>query len=397
MNAGEGLRAEHVLALQQTAGNRAVQRLLSRQVSGRQLTLQRRMSWENTNWASARYLDASGEGSGGVLFVGEQGREVVVKPKEGAAAEGALAAWLHNQVATKKKGNTNLELGLAPGLRVVTPQEGAEIKAALNKNELLDQAGSDATDDAKRNFKKDRAKTLVGLADKPGTVVQDLAKGTQLSGAMEQVAKHTEKRTFGGRKLRKGSPLRIFKDKRSIRALGLNTAVDLVMGNQDRLLYLYNAENFMVTPYSLTMIDNIWMGSDASYWHTGQIEMRDVMIDVNADEGIRHWKGDDKVKKFVAGDHNAISKIVWDRIIANAAGHTRDVDQKAFAKVMSRYQSRFRASFGEGLQHGKAQLLESLDELLADQSKLQKLAPAVDISDVMRVMKARRDFLAGEI
>ena len=72
--------------------------------------------------------------------------------------------------------------------------------------------------------------------------------------------KHTKKKLFGGgRKLRKNSPMRIFTDARAIHALGSVTAVDLFTGNRDRLLQ-FNSENLIVSPYSLSMIDNVWMG-----------------------------------------------------------------------------------------------------------------------------------------
>lgn len=395
---GRPLGPDHVLGLQQTVGNQAVQRLLAtgrdrnQPASARQI--QRKMSWKNTQWASAQYLDASSGGGGGVLFVGEAGRELVLKPGEEMATEGAMAALLHNTVGKTGK---NKGLTLAPGLRSVAPDEAQQAKAALLP--LVDSVGA-TTPDVKgskgRKFKNDRAKGLMALLDKPGVVVQDLASGKEMKDALgEKTKKHTEKKLLGGRKLRKDSPLRIFTDSRSIEALGKTTAVDLFVGNKDRM-FMYNPENFFVTPYSLSMIDNIWMGTDMSYFQTAQVEGRGgKMFTITRDEGLATWKQDGDVKNLAAGNYDAVSTRVFDSVVQNAAASTRAVDAGAFAGIMNSHRASFIKSFNKGLAQGKQTLITSLTALQKDRSKLQKLVPGVNLDEVMDTIGKRKNFLSG--
>ena len=87
------LQPQHVAALQASAGNKTVQGLfgLGKKSKAR---APKPLTWKDTQWADTRYLGASKEGSGGVLFAGAQGREVVVKPGESMDIEGAIATHL---------------------------------------------------------------------------------------------------------------------------------------------------------------------------------------------------------------------------------------------------------------------------------------------------------------
>jgi hypothetical protein len=356
--------------------------------------IQRKLTFEDTRWGDAKYLNASSGGGGGVLFVGEQGREVVVKPGEDMAIEGAMAGLLHNEVGegAKKKGQSTISL--APGLRVATAKESRAIKQAVTP--LLNLAGAGAPDiegTGGKKFLQGRARGLVGRLDQPGVVIQDLAAGKEIKDALKDVPKHTEKKVFGGRKLRKTSPLRIFTDPRSIRALGATTAVDLFTGNKDRLL-MYNNQNFMVTPYGISMIDNIWMGTDMSYFRTQEIEGRgNTKITITADEGLRTWKKDPEVKALAGGNFDAITTRVWDELVAYAAKDTRKVDKKAFTKLMNDNKSKFFKGFNAGLAAGREQLLASLNALMRNPAKLQRLAPKVDLTEILATMQKRKEFL----
>lgn len=395
VSTGGAVPSDHLLALQQTAGNRAVQRLLASgdrtRHPGSSLQVQRRLKWNDTDkWRSAKYLDASGQGAGGVLFVGEdQLREVVVKPGQEAAEEGALAALLHSEVAARGK----FGIVLTPGVRVATPEESGEIKAALEP--LVDQAGANAPDVEGREgkqFKKERARKLVDTLNQPGLVVQDVAKGTGFDEAISAIKKHTKKGLFGRVKLHKESPMRIFKDRRSIEALGMNTAVDLFTGNKDRF-FMWNAQNFMVTPYSISMIDNVFEGGG----------MADLKTRGNtADSVLAAWKRDPEVKRLAQSDYASISKQSWEAL--NDAVHTGQVrlgkthnkQRAATRKALGEYEDRFNKYFCIGLAAGKKQLMQSLDSLINDPSRLQRLMPGTDLSEIITTIRKRRDFLSGQ-
>jgi hypothetical protein len=383
-------------------GTAAGQHLLAHELAhtlqqGGGARLQRKLAFEDTRWSDAKYLNASSGGGGGVLFVGEQSREVVVKPGEDMAIEGAMAAMLHTEVGegVKSKKQTSA-LTLAPGLRVASPKESRAIKQAVTP--LLSLAGANAPDIEGvqgKQFLQDRARRLVGALDQPGVVIQDLASGKEVKDALQDVAKHSEKKRFGGRRLRKTSPLRIFTDPRAIRALGATTAVDLFTGNKDRLL-MYNHQNFMVTPYNISMIDNIWMGTDMSYFRTSEIIGHGgKKFTITADEGVRAWKADSDVKALATGHFETVSTKVFDEISMHAARNTRSVDKKAFKKLMQDNQSSFIKEFNKGLAAGREQLLTSLNVLMRNPAKLQKLVPKVDLSEILETMKKRKEFLEG--
>lgn len=409
-----GLPSEHVLALQGSIGNQAVQRLLagsgSAARSGPPIALQRRMNWTNTKWAGAGYLSASSGGGGGVLFVGEREREVVVKPGEEMATETALASMLVNKVGQAKKrslwesargkgkGKEGMNI-VAPGVRLVDKVESQQIKSAVSP--LLDQVGT--SDPAKEGkFKNDRARELVRKLDDPGVVVQDLAAGQGLNEAAEVHRDHTEETTEGDRVLKADSPLRIFQDKRSVTGLGRVTAVDLFTGNKDRL-FQFNAENLMVTPFSVTAIDNIWMGTNMSYFQTTAVKdenNRDRTI--TQDEALAEWMADSDVRSLADGDYDAITDKVWAKILDNASFQRsfkmkeQFAAKRAFAAAMAASETMFRKAFSEGLRAGKKQLVESLDRLLKKPDKLRRLAPGVDLSEIMESVRRRKRFLQGK-
>ena len=183
MHAPHLMRQEDVASLQATAGNKAVQRAIGQG----QPTVQRELTFQDTDWSQTKYLDASTSGGGGVLFAGEKGREVVVKPGETLPGEGALAAYLISQAAS----STGTGLGLAPGYRMPSNRERGEIKKAFKP--LLGKAGQ-----------AQRVSNLVAKLDDPGLVIQEMAQGKQLSDVIGEVKKHTKKKLFGGgRKFRK--------------------------------------------------------------------------------------------------------------------------------------------------------------------------------------------------
>jgi len=359
------MREEDVQTLQATAGNKAVQRALS---------------WDQADWSQTKYLDASSGGGGGVLFAGEKGPEVVVKPGEEMPAEGALAAFLINKVAAA--GGTGF--GLAPGYRIPGKAEKQQIKKAFTP--LVGKAGQ-----------KPRVADLVAKLDDAGVVVQDIAQGKELKEVIKSVPKHTKKKLFGGgaRKLRKNSPMRIFTDARAIHALGSVTAVDLFTGNRDRL-FQFNWENMMVSPYSLSMIDNIWMGTDMSRFRTQTITLRDGSKTViKADDALATWKGDREVGQLAAGAYDKIAETMFDRIHDEGSRKMqRRVDQQGFRQAMNASKPLFLSSFSEGLQSGKEQLLISLGRLRY--TDFHNMVQGVGVAEFRRMVDARRDFLMGK-
>jgi hypothetical protein len=138
------------------------------------------------------------------------------------------------------------------------------------------------------------------------------------------------------------------------------------------------------------------MGTEMSYFQTAQVEGRGGnKFTITADEGLAKWKADPDVKNLAAGNYKDISTRVFKSIVENAASSTRDVDANAFAGIMKGYESKFIKSFNEGLSAGKKSLIDSLNALLKDRSKLQKLVPGVDLDEILDTVRKRKDFLSG--
>lgn len=412
------LGAQHFLALQRAAGNRAVQHLLAsggaQSANGGHLPVQRRLNWQKTDWSKANFLTASSGGGGGVLFAGETDREVVVKPGEALAAESAMASMLINKVgrARRTQGEKHLGKGkgkggmsiVAPGIRTVDSGEAKRMKAALGS--LTGKVEVGKTDKVAQ-FKRDRAQQLVGMLEEPGVVVQDLAVGKELKEELLAHQDHTEtKEQEDGSSslfLRDTSPLNIFFDKRSLTALGRITAVDLFTGNKDRLVQLYNPENLMVTPTSLTAIDNIWMGTTSSYFKTTVSKGDDSVADqtITKDDALANWKADAQVVRFADGDFKAISEKTFQTVAAQATllSGMKKAERGAkanFDAIMEANKDNFVFHFSAGLKAGKKELIASLDRLLRDKTKLKKLAPGVDLTEIMESVRARKRFLQGK-
>ena len=328
-----------LLNLQRLAGNQAVASLLQRGAAGPAdpPAVQRKMNWQGTAWSAAKHMAASGSGSSGVLFVGEEAtHEVVVKPGEEAAPEAALASFLHIEAGRSKKKHARINnnpIALAPGLRTVPPTEATTMKTKLQS--LLPKVGAN----------QDRAKKLVGKITDPGLVVQDLAAGatggkvTDLDKVLKSLppeahlamktTKTKKKGFFGKSKTTTAegfsdiSALSIFADPRGVTALGLGAAVDVFQGNFDRVIGKFNPQNMMVGGTAIAMIDNIETDPRAYF--------RDTPIGANGepplsvDDAFTSWTKSKFVQDFAAGRIGELADNAWKGITDKGSGLVHQV------------------------------------------------------------------------
>jgi hypothetical protein len=373
-----------------------------------------------------------------VLFVGENGpNEVVVKPGEAYAAEGVMAALLHNEVramggkGTPGGGGGSAPMTVAPGFRIATTVESQSIKTGLTplvqniqpvpltpeRLAFLTKKYANAKDPnvlkgqikAAEEEKKTRAQELVGQLDQPGVTVQDVAAGRGLTEAVEELEQHIEKRWTKGTKLTKNSPLRLIKAKQTARALGMTTAVDLFTGNEDRLLKL-NADNLMVRAYDIqgnlplpgiAMIDNIYSTGLMSSFETRQVfnPRGKTTTQVSADTQLKAWMSDGDVMSFAKGDYAPIGQKVFDQLVTSlvpkATSKAGDPTKAAaeLTTVLQSYKQRFIENFCDGLGQGKWTLVDSIKKMINNPKQLQDLAPGVDLTSLLSTMKKRREFL----
>jgi hypothetical protein len=262
---------------------------------------------------------------------------------------------------------------------------------------LLGTVGTNIRNAPEKQLKVDRVNRLMGQLEAPGLVIQDAAAGMGLEDAMTGVGPHTRKTAFGQRKFSKSSPLRIFKDKRSIEALGTNTAVDIFMGNKDRI-FMFNEQNMMVTPYSITFIDNVLASNPRGFFETRVVETRNGPEVVPSDEGLRIWQQDGLTRQLAENEFTPIAQMAWNDFrgtFQTQRGILSKQQEREVFKTLEQYESRFVKAFAAGLKQGKQRLLHALDDLMRDPDQLQQLMPGAEISEITSSIRKRQRFLTG--
>lgn len=384
------LRPDHVAALQSSAGNRTVQGLFGfgrkHKASG-----PTSLTWQNTKWADTRYLGASKEGSGGVLFAGARGKEVVVKPGESMDVEGAVATHLIRQAAQRGTG-----FGLAPGYRLASAAEAQQIERTFTG--LIPAAGTEK-----------RVATLVGKLSAGGVVIQDMAQGKPLNKALDDVPKHTKKQRFGGgRKLRSNSPMRVFTDVRAIHALGSVHAADMLMGNDDRLTG-FNAENVMVSPRSLQLIDHVMEQANKTHLRPFTVGRGALAKQHSVESVFADWKDHPNTQLLAKGKYDQIAAKIFKELVDKAPEllsydvnaptgkfirhQGRDVDRDATRQILEDHREQFERTFAAGLEAGRFQVVRSLNRMLQIDGMLEEIAGGADVTEVRRALTLRRNFL----
>ncbi|MFQ5408823.1 MAG: DUF4157 domain-containing protein [Anaerolineales bacterium] len=329
-----------------------------------------RMSWKDTDWSQAKEAWASAGGGSGVLFVKDDTPDppVVVKSGEDATAETVLAANLHEHVgrATEDPGGWGLT---APGARVISPNEGTSIKQHVSA--VIREGDA-------------RAAKLVDATDKPGTMAFQYAGGREFEEMMKGTAKHSKKRWFRRRTLRKNSPFNLFRKKSFVEALGRASAVDIFMGNWDRLTVYFNAENFMVDMDSKTigLIDNIQMNMEFSFK-----TFSDERITQTGAESFRAWSNKDWVRNLANDDYIAIANKMIETI-SDSLDNLRDEDKDTIRRKLDK-NGRVVQWLARGLQQGKAQIVSKYHSM---ESLTEGMAPE-DKQEVLQSLNSRIAFL----
>jgi hypothetical protein len=336
--------------------------------SGGAEPVQRKLSWQHTDWPKATEAHSSAGGARGAVFVTDDPKDdpVVVKSGEDAPAEVVLAANVH-RLGQGGAGAWRVD---APGVRAVDRREGGQIKwlvrALLDKNDT-------------------KGLTIVNDADKPGTMVFEYAGGMEFKDLMAQYQKHSEPKTIG-RRLRNDSPLRLFKDPAFVQSLGRFTAVDIFTGNYDRLAGMYNAENFKVDKVSQTilLIDNVLM-SDVFAFRT----FKNAKFTLTSDYAYNEWVKRSWTKKLRADEFERIAGDVLDTVKQGIGSSVRQEDVEAVNKALDKAKS----WLAMGLRDGKALLHAIVGKGMVAQLTTG-MAPE-DVDDVEASIKRRLAHLMG--
>jgi hypothetical protein len=234
--------------------------------------ISRKLSVQNTQWDNVRQIYSSGKGGGGVLmFADKRGeRQIIAKAGVQGAEEIATATLMAGVNKSKDKWNIG-----TPDVRVLPPNEAAQASIQMQKRIF----------EGTLQHQGDRVSKLLGDMQRGNIgdiIVTSMAKGQEL-GDMLTGSQNQDQITTGDQrigsdkdKVKKDSPLKLFMDNEFMKALGRMAAVDIFVGNWDRLADKFNPENLFVKRNTMgggqiTGIDNsgelgMLTSSDVNSW-----------------------------------------------------------------------------------------------------------------------------------
>jgi hypothetical protein len=350
-----------------------------------------RLAWQNTQWADATQAYASEGGGSGVLFVKDNtpASPVVVKSGEEAGPEVALSSSLHKQLwGGGKDGEEGGEgWGIStPGARMVSEEEAAQMKSALD-GKLV--ANSEA-EDPERSL--GRGQKLIDSLSGLGTLVFEFASGKDFEKVVKE-PKHTRKRWFRRwkRTTRSSSPLfAMLKDAGYIRSLGKVTAIDIFMGNWDRLTMYFNPENWKVdlVKKAIQLVDNVLMCMEFGFR-----TFVNKHLNMTGQQFFESWKAKPYAQQLIGGQYAAIAQDAVEKMVQGINADVRDKDKPLVAKELGKLKPQMVTWFAEGVGQGKTALLAVMQN---PEPLLAGLPPAVR-DEVLESIELRVAALGGTV
>ncbi|MEA5487729.1 MULTISPECIES: DUF4157 domain-containing protein [Pseudanabaena] len=330
-----------------------------------------RLTFEGTDWDSATSVKVSDGGSLGVVIVNDTSADppVIAKPGEAISSELLAYTQLHNTILSGTKAE-------APKVRVA---DGNEMNLLGQKMKQLLPVEEERTPRQKRAINNLEAGGKMG--------VYSAAKGEDFikivrEGVTEDPTKGKKKHTKtkrGKEVMRNSSPINMFTDSTVIKTMGMGVVGDILTGNFDRWLGLYNPENFMVdvVSKSISMIDLI---------HNNGLSGID-------DQSLQGWKQSKHVKNLAEQKYSAIANDVCESVFGDMAGMHTDAPPKERATILKYINSKkpsFKKSLISGLKVGRSRAITGL-------RKMDKTFQNVDFGDqkdnVYEHMRAKLAFL----
>ena len=307
---------------------------------------------------------SAGGGTGGVFIFNDDVKQVVVKPGQQLAAEILIAARLGNAVLGESV--EDAWTAETPVARATSDEEAQVIKHRAEA--LLGDAAEE-----------DRNRDAIDKLDEPTTVVFAYGAGVDFSRLI--AAKHTKKRSMLGRAIRPESAVAdMWRSSGPLTLLGQASAVDIFMGNGDRLVMLINPDNWMVDrgARAINLIDNVHEAAQ------GVFELGD-------EQYFRNWLARQWVTDFGKGNLAAIADETVDRLIVDIGQHLRVEDQPLVNAMLAANAQQMKVWFGNGLFQGKQKLME----VLAHPDALVKGVPNAKRRDALRSVHTRKWALKG--
>ncbi|MFH7243513.1 MAG: DUF4157 domain-containing protein [Spirulina sp.] len=232
---GQELIAHELTHVVQQGGNRGSGSMESGRIA-------RKLSVQNTQWDQVRQIYSSGKGGGGVLMFADKvgDRQIIVKAGVQGAEEVATATLMAGVNKSKDKWNIG-----TPDVRVLPPNEAAQASVQMQKR--IFQGTVSHSGDRVSKLLMDMQRGNIG-----DMIVTSMAQGQELGDMLtnsqnqDHITTGDQRRVSNKDKVNDDSPLKLFMDNDFMKALGRMAAVDIFLGNWDRLADKFNPENLFV-------------------------------------------------------------------------------------------------------------------------------------------------------
>jgi hypothetical protein len=342
----------------------------------------RRFSLANADFTKTTSVNVFQKGgSGNVAQFDDGGTPLIVKVDQLIGNEVVTAGNLHSASAQQSGGSGGYSVQ-APGSRLATPQERADIAAATTR--LLKPS------DSPRNF-------LTGINSTKPVVIMEKSGGQDFSDILAGGG-HTKKGMFGKQTANKDSIVfQMANQPGPLTTLGQALPVDVVMGMFDRLIGYFNPDNFRydAANQSFGFVDNTQNGP----W--GFITSVDIGGIYTNKESFDSWATNHHVA-HLAGQTGTLAQSMFDTFVDGMSDKLKKQGDVGalFSAAVGKNKSKMLGWIKSGIDTGKAsvmaqlanplplvngigdaQKLEAVQSLLAKLYVLQGKAPAVAWAD----------------
>ena len=331
-------------------------------------------SWDKTK--KAWFSSGSGEG---VLFIKDKGPAVVVKSAFGFEAEIIIASNLINESTKGNDGQNNGWKINTPNVRTANQQESNDI--VNNAKHVLGNTIDNKSQAILDNISDPNSATLIMSMVKGKEAMKLIG---DLQSAKKTTVKHTKNHKIGERTERDTFVTRLYKESGPMKLLGKTAAIDIFMGNKDRIIGgVINTKNFMadMNDRAIRLIDNVEAGQFfRTYSNNGFTQ--------TAKQSFDFWTT--HVDSLAKDEYDEISISVVDNIIDEIKNQLRDEDKAIINKNLQDNSAKMKNWFSEGLQHGHTILKKSL----SDPNKLVNGVPREFRKDALKNIVARKNVIA---
>ena len=290
--------------------------------------VRRTLSVDDTDWSKTRTVTSiTADAKGGVLvFHGGGKSKIAVKPGETRIAENLIVGNLGKQLSgTENKEKKKEWKFQTPDVRLVaSPIEAEQIE--MTANEKLDPSLK----------QHEKTQTLIAKSGSAGSLVMSFMSGESMDKL--SVKDRMKKNEF--------DPTHIFNqfvlDETLLVALGRATAMDIYMGNGDRIMKYFAPQNILVNQKKkqLNLIDNVMDEKEANF-------------DCSDLKGLQHWLTQEFYAPFIQGKYEQ----VWTRAWTNMQNSIHPEKKGSFGEETDKI---LRERFISGLIQGKERLMIAL-------------------------------------